>query len=392
MKKFAGILLLLCVGLLPAQVSNNALLKVFDAAFRQTPNKNLLLSPWGIQQCFGMVYGGAGQVSAAELERVLGINAQAVRELQSAAQSLKNTAAKFNSFNAILFSSKYVLQKSFIKYAMNECGGKLYRVDFARKDECVKLLNDIVRRETFNMFDNVFTPQPLSGDPVMVLLNVLYFKARWMNDFDKESTRKERFSIPAKGFEALTHKQVDMMNDSRYLPYYNDGKVHGIILDYADRRFKLLLLTTLNALKPVSEVTSLLAEKGIQYFVKKSSSGNKTIIKLPKLKISGEVDLKDLFGQLGMKNIFDPQIGDLGRMVEQKVLYISKAKQLVKLNLDENGTEVAAVTYAVAECASAPPGFVQYNRFYADHPFAAVLFDSKTNAVLLAGVIVDPEK
>ena len=92
-------------------INDRPLLKVFDAVYRMDPYKNVLFSPWGIQECFGMVYGGAGQVSAAELERVLGINAQAVRELQSAAQSLKNTTAKFNSFNAILFSSKYVLQK-----------------------------------------------------------------------------------------------------------------------------------------------------------------------------------------------------------------------------------------------------------------------------------------
>jgi serpin B len=152
------------------------------------------------------------------------------------------------------------------------------------------------------------------------------------------------------------------------------------------------VLTTQNALEPVSSVTAQLAGKGVQYFVKNSSSANKTIIKLPRLKLSGELDLRKLFASSGMKNIFDPQIGGLYNMVEKRVLYISQAKQLVKLNLDENGTEVAAVTYAIAKCASAPPGVVKYNHFYADHPFVLVLFDSQTNAILLAGVIVDPGK
>ena len=180
------------------------------------------------------------------------------------------------------------------------------------------------------------------------------------------------------------------MNDSRYLPYYNDGKVHGILLDYADRRFKLLVLTTLNALEPVSSVTALLAREGVQKIMRDCSCKNKTIIKLPRLKLSGEVDLRNLLGKTGMKIIFDPQLGDLDKIMQKKVLYISQAKQLVKFNLDEVGTEVSAVTYAIAECASAPPGAIKYNRFYADHPFVLVLFDSQTNAILLAGKVVSP--
>ena len=391
MKKFAGIsLILFAAAVLSAQVPDRALLKVFDAASRQTPTENVLLSPWGIQQCFGMVCGGAGPESSAELDRVLELDCKTVKELQSAAGSLKNSKANFNSFNAVLFDGKYQLRENFIRYAVNNCEGKLYRVDFARKAECAKLLNDIVRRESRNMFDKVFTPQTLNGDPAMVLLNVLYFKDSWDLEFRKDSTRKELFSIPSRGFEALSHKKVDMMNDSRYLPYYNDGKVHGILLDYADRRFKLLVLTTLNALEPVSSVTALLAREGVQKIVRDCSSKNKTIIKLPRLKLSGEVDLRNLLGKTGMKIIFDPQLGDLDKIMQKKVLYISQAKQLVKLNLDEVGTEVSAVTYAIAKCTSAPPGAIKYNRFYADHPFVLVLFDSQTNAILLAGKVVSP--
>ena len=77
-------------------------------------------------------------------------------------------------------------------------------------------------------------------------------------------------------------------------------------------------------------------------------------------------------------------------MVTDRPLFISSAKQLVKLDLNEKSTKVAAVTYT-AVAMSAPPVIEEKeNYFYADHPFILVLFDDKTNAVLLTASIVNP--
>lgn len=391
MKKFLILLAAVCGLSLAADVPDKPLFKVFDAVCRDNYGKNTLFSPWGIQQCFGMVYGGAGKVSGGEFERVLGIDKAAVKEFRQAAFELKKTQAKFNSFNAVLFNKKYTLKESFIRHAVNQCGGKLYRLDMARKKECVQMLNDMVKRESSGLFDNVFTPQTLMGDPAMILLNVLYFKDAWGYEFQKYATCKEDFTVPSKNWERLHHSRVDMMNCKRYVPYYNDGKVHGIVLDYADRRFKMMVLTTVNPLETPEKITALLAAKGIRHIVSNSSSKNKTAVKLPKLDISGEVDLKTLFSKLGMKSTFDPVLGDLTDAVQEHTLYIAQAKQLVKLKLDENGTEAAAVTYAVAKAAAAiPVKNIKLNRFYADHPFVLVLFDHQTQAVLFIAAVWHP--
>ena len=188
----------------------------------------------------------------------------------------------------------------------------------------------------------------------------------------------------------MRHIKVDMMNDSRYLPYYNDGKVHGVILDYAESRYKMLVLTTVNPLDKVDMAVKLLEKQGIKYIEKKSSQKNKTKIKLPKLDLSTETDLEELFGKLNVTNLFHPQNGDLYNIAAKQPLYVDKAKQLVKLKLDENGSEVAAVTYAMVEAAGAVPQKIKYNCFYADHPFVLVLFDSTTRAMILAGIVVEP--
>ena len=393
MKKLILTFIAVCSVSLAAQVPDKPLLKVFDAACRSNPRQNIMLSPWGIQQCFGMLTGWAPKLHSSQLNAVLGLYYQDRHDLRNARLALQKTQAEFNSFNAVLFDRQYTLKQPFIQYVNYFFGGKMYRLDLTRQKECAMVLNGIIKRESRNMFDNVFAPQDFANDPMMILLNVLYFKANWFNSFEEHLTKKERFMTPsASKFEAIHHSYVDMMNDEKYVPYYNDGTIHGIILDYADDRFKMLVLTTVKMPSSLKTVTGNLARKGLQHFIRNSSDHNKTIIKLPKLKLESRLDLKSLLSSVGLTSIFDPRQGSLCMIQSSDAVYIDSARQVVKLSLDETGTEVAAVTIALPKAEAMRPQAVKYNKFYADHPFVLVLFDSQTQAILLTAAIVHPEK
>ena len=392
MKKLIFTFAVICGITLAAQVPDKPLLKVFDAAYRSNPRQNIMLSPWGIQQCFGMLTGWAPKLHSSQLNAVLGLYYQDRHDLRNARLALQKTQAEFNSFNAVLFDRQYTLKQPFIQDVNYFFGGKMYRLDLTRKKECAMVLNGIIKRESRNMFDNVFAPQDFANDPMMILLNVLYFKANWFNSFEEHLTKKERFMTPAaSNFEAIHHSRVDMMNDEKYVPYYNDGTIHGIILDYADDRFKMLVLTTVKMPSSLKTVTGNLARKGLQHFIRNSSDHNKTIIKLPKLKLESRLDLKSLLSSVGLTSIFDPR-GSLRMIQNSDAVYIDSARQVVKLSLDETGTEVAAVTIAIPKAEAIRPQAVKYNKFYADHPFVLVLFDSQTQAILLTAAIVHPEE
>ena len=393
MKKLIFTFAVICGITLAAQVPDKPLLKVFDAAYRSNPRQNIMLSPWGIQQCFGMLTGWAPKLHSAQLNNVLALNSQDRHDLRNARLALQKTQAEFNSFNAVLFDRQYTLKQPFIQDVNYFFGGKMYRLDLTRKKECAMVLNGIIKRESRNMFDNVFAPQDFANDPMMILLNVLYFKANWFNSFEEHLTKKERFMTPAaSNFEAIHHSRVDMMNDEKYVPYYNDGTIHGIILDYADDRFKMLVLTTVKMPSSLKTVTGNLARKGLQHFIRNSSDHNKTIIKLPKLKLESRLDLKSLLSSVGLTSIFDSRQGSLCMIQNSDAVYIDGARQVVKLSLDETGTEVAAVTIALPKAEAIRPQAVKYNKFYADHPFVLVLFDSQTQAILLTAAIVHPEE
>ena len=373
------------------QVPDKTLLKVFDAAHRSNPRQNIMLSPWGIQQCFGMLVGWTPKLASAQLDAVLGLNIHSRNELRNMRLALQKTQAEFNSFNAVLFDRQYTLKQPFIQDVNYFFGGKMYRLDLSRKKQCTTALNGVVKRESRNMFDNVFAPQDLANDPAMILLNILYFKADWFNPFEAHLTHKEKFMTPsASKFEAIHHSYVDMMNDEKYVPYYNDGTIHGIVLDYADDRFKMLVLTTVKMPSSLNTVTRRLAQKGLQHFLRNSSDKKPTRIKLPKLQLESRVDLKSLLKSMGLNVIFDPQRTNLCMIQTPDNIYIDQARQVVKLSLDETGAEVAAVTVALPKAAAIAPKPIKYNTFYADHPFVLVLFDSKTNAILLTAAIIHP--
>lgn len=385
MKKMVVLSLLGCLQLF-AQIPEKQMLKVFDAACKMTPQENVLLSPWGIQQCFGMVSCGAGMKTGKELRDVLGLDQNAAGKLKQAGESLKNSKADFNSFNAVLFDRKCKSIQAFVDDVKQYYDGKVYRLDFSRKTACVNLLNNIIKRESRGMFEKIFSNDDFANNPLMVLLNVLYFKSEWESPFEKYLTKKEYFTP----FSGVPYK-VDMMNDIKSVPYYNDGVIHGITLNYKDLRFKLVALMPVKANIPLQKVTRALEEMGIGHFVRNGSRANETLIKLPRMKLESSNDLNELLKSAGMKYLFHPEFGDLNRMVQNQDLYVAKSQQVVKLNLDETGTEVAAVTYAMPEPASAAPGEEPvFNRFYADRPFVLVLFDTKTNAVLLTAAMVNP--
>ena len=98
--------------LFSAELPNKPMLKIFDTAHKMAPQDNILLSPYSIAQCFGMVRLGAGSKTAKELNDILGINESVFKELNAADKSLKESKkAKFSSCNTIVFKDKFILQK-----------------------------------------------------------------------------------------------------------------------------------------------------------------------------------------------------------------------------------------------------------------------------------------
>ena len=105
-------------------------------------------------------------------------------------------------------------------------------------------------------------------------------------------------------------------------------------------------------------------------------------IKLPKFRIENSFDLTDTLKSLGIKEAFDKDKADFSPMFGAKFAYLDSILQNTYMNVDENGTEAAAVTAIGVKATSLPSEPIP---FVADHPFYFAIVDEINNEMLFAG-------
>lgn len=110
-------------------------------------------------------------------------------------------------------------------------------------------------------------------------------------------------------------------------------------------------------------------------------------VHIPKFQFETDYDLIPPLKELGVHDAFDENIADFSGMTDEQA-FLSKAKHKTFVDVNEEGTEAAAVTVAVAELQSGPPD-PRY-RFIADHPFVFIIQEQETGEILFIGRLANP--
>jgi serpin B len=111
-------------------------------------------------------------------------------------------------------------------------------------------------------------------------------------------------------------------------------------------------------------------------------------LQLPKFTLEYELELNDVLKMLGMEIAFNPAEADFTRMYKKEEvgmnLYISKVKHKTFVEVNEEGTEAAAVTSVEMRLESVGI-FMRIDR-----PFIFVLRENRSGTILFIGKIVEP--
>ena len=86
---------------------------------------------------------------------------------------------------------------------------------------------------------------------------------------------------------------------------------------------------------------------------------------------------------MGIQDLFNSQEANLLGMFND-YLYVSKVIQKAEIGVDEVGTEASAATGGIYQYKAPPP------KFRANKPFAFLIVDKMTQAVVFAGKIINP--
>lgn len=223
----------------------------------------------------------------------------------------------------------------------------------------------------------------------LALANALYFKGDWEFPFKKEGTRRESFT-QTDGKQApamLMYRQVEGVG-------YAENDAEQILeLPYEGGQFGMVVVLP----RQGDGLPGLLAKadaKTLDGWMTALKPEPKVAVALPKWRIEASHDLIPVLAGLGVKELFDHAHADLhgfAKTTPEGNLFVGMVRQNVFCEVDEVGTEAAAVTMVGVKCATAPrPEKIKV--FRADHPFLYFLRDRKSGAILFAGVMAMAEE
>ena len=154
-------------------------------------------------------------------------------------------------------------------------------------------------------------------------------------------------------------------------------------LPYKGERIVMQILLP-NKRTGVFELEDKLMGADLQSEFRKMQHKVKVDLSLPKFKLSHSLPLSESLQEMGMGDMFSDATADFSGINGDRSLYVSKVMQKVFVEVNEEGTEAAAVTGKIINLMRAPPEFT------VDHPFIFIIRDRLTGMVLFQGRVIDP--
>lgn len=349
----------------------------FDVYHKLYEGKQMLFSPLSLSLALAMTATGAAGQTATDMLSTMGFAGQSIEDMNGYYQKMVYTLLKadpettFEVANSIWANEKAAVKKSFTDTVEEYYSSEVFPADFSTQ-ATVNAVNKWVSDKTHGKITSILD-QP-DKDLVMALINALYFNGKWSFDFDGK-THKEDFTTLAG-----TKTKVDMMSADTHLGYGEFNGYSMVRLPYGNTSF------CMNVILPPEEIGFEEAVSGLNadmmLMLNHSLSGRDVNLKLPKFSFDYSSDLKDVLTSLGMGVAFT-NMADFSAMSD-KSLAISTVKQKTFIDVNEKGTEAAAVTF-VGVVATSIPTPARKVDFFVDRPFIFVIQENITGAILFIG-------
>ena len=244
-------------------------------------------------------------------------------------------------------------------------------------------INDWVKKNTGGMIDQLLS-KPLSEDTVLALINTVYFKGAWSEEFDENFTQKGEFTRDnGEKTETDFMRRVD---DFRYWAL-EDG-AQAIRLPYKGHEKAFLAILPPEGVSADEYLNALSADTLSNLM--KSGTSAKVNLRMPRIDAACTFDMKDFLRDRGVTRAFDPTQAQFGKMLKgSDSVWIGQILQKTRLKLDEKGTEASAATIISMEATSAriPEEPIELTL---DRSFLYIIYDENADVPLFMGKVTNP--
>ncbi|MDR1882180.1 MAG: serpin family protein [Prevotella sp.] len=340
--------------------------------------KNILLSPLSASLALAMLNNGAAGQTQQEIQRTLGYDDITREEMNGYFQKLITAAQEadpyvtFRSANSIWTRNDFPVLEAFKEVNKSYYGAEIRSVDFG-DPETRDLINAWCAEKTNDKIKEIL--KEVKPGAVMYLLNALYFKSAWTWPFDKEETRNERFY----NFDG-TSPLLPTMQMQKNLSYGTNESYDLLELPYGKGLFSMILLLPKGEVTLSSVIGGLDAETWEQ-----NLSGlfpADVEVKLPRFKVEYERQMTDDLKTLGMPSAFGSE-ADFSLI--HPGICVSDVKQKTFVEVNEEGTEAAAVTIIDMEMTALPDP--EAYRFHVNRPFLYFIKEKSSGVIFFVGAM-----
>jgi len=361
-----------------SSAANQFTFSLFQRLNAQQPNENVFVSPLSVSFSLGMTMNGASGTTLDEMRSALGFGPSQLAEINRGYAGLMGLEAgldhstTFQIANSVWYRQNFSVKQTFVDQVKATFDAEVTASPF--DPTTVTKVNEWVSAKTNGKIPTIL--DEIASDNVMFLINAIYFKGAWREQFDPSRTQDAPFNSLSGVQTVKTMVRPDKVGKIRYggtaaatvgeLSYGNGAFVMTIVMPNGSST-----IATLAAGLDTAAWSALLAPMQERDFR----------VTLPKFKLTYERQLKQDLMALGMNVPFSESGADFGAMTDDQV-FISFVKHKTFVDVNEEGTEAAAVTNTGISVTSLPPCLC------VDRPFIFVIRERFSGTILFIGKMV----
>jgi serine protease inhibitor len=370
--------------------SNRFGLKLFHQILSaEEPGENVFISPLSVHLALSMAWNGADADTRDQMMEVLGFPDISDEEINKAISKLiadllsVDEKVETGIANSIWYRDGFSVKPGFLDVNREYFNAMVSSLDFddpGSRDIINAWVAEQTRERIMEIIDRI------DPDHVMFLINAIYFKGIWSTEFVKENTREREFHL----HDGSAAQVMTMETEGEFAYARRDG-YRVAELPYGRGNYSMLVFLP-DEETGVDGMLDLLTPE--EWNLLPETLNRQTVnVRLPKFTFEYENELNISLQTLGMTDAFMPYGANFDRLAELPPglnIYISRVKHKSFVEVNEEGTEAAAVTSVEIRVTSVGPDVPEVTWFHVDRPFMIAIREKYTNSIIFIGRITAP--
>ncbi len=320
------------------------------------PGTNIFVSPLSASMALGMTMNGTAGSTLSGMRTAMGFGDMPLDEINASYESLITLLSElddrvtFELANAIFYREGFEVEDDFIRVTREHFGASVEALDFSSPSAPDRINDWVSDRTAGRITEMVEPPIDRAGDGG---------------------------TAPARFMEQVVT-----------VPYVENQDLQAVDLPYGGQAFSMTILLPRDG----GELLDLVAQLDPTSWdaMLSAMEPEDGTVRMPRFRLEYDALLNDPLSAMGMADAFSPDRADFTPMYEgarDAGLHIKGVKQKTFVEVDEEGTEAAAVTSVeVGVTCACPTGFF----LDANRPFLFAIRERLTGTLLFAGVLHRP--